>query len=120
MAFKLAPVGGVISLVVLVPVWVNNELRFMIVPAYPLSMPLPPDVGTMRVSIYHNVIKLLKTVSTKHGKMAPIFSKHVLQQKGFDSGLIYNSTLFQSFLAQTLMVPMFKFVFSMSFIDKCL
>ena len=57
MAFQLAPIGGVVSSVVLVPIWVNNELRFVIVLVYLLSMPPPPDVGPMRVSVYLNVVK---------------------------------------------------------------
>ena len=74
MAFQLTPIGGVISSVVLVPVWVNNEVRFMIALLYLLSMPLPPDVRPMRVHIYCNLIKLLTTVLTKHvNKMAPNF-----------------------------------------------
>ena len=32
MAFQLNPIGSVVSTVVLVSVWVNNELRFVIVP----------------------------------------------------------------------------------------
>ena len=37
--------------VVLVPVWVNDELKFKVVPAYLPSTPLPPDFGLMRLSI---------------------------------------------------------------------
>ena len=59
MAFKLAPIGRVFSSVMLVPVWVNNELQFVIVLMYPLSMPLPSDVGRMRVSIYHSFDKIV-------------------------------------------------------------
>ena len=74
MAFQLAPIGGVLSSVVLVLVWVDNELSFVIVLAYPLSMPLPPHVGAMRVSIYCKLIKLLITVLTKNvNEMAPNF-----------------------------------------------
>ena len=36
--------------VVLVPIWVNNELRYLLVPAYPVS--IPPDDRPMRVSCY--------------------------------------------------------------------
>ena len=48
MAFQLSLIGSVVSTVALVPVWVNNELRFMIVLVDPLSMPLPADVESMR------------------------------------------------------------------------
>ena len=65
MAFQLAPVGGVFSSVVLVPVGVSNEVPFVIVLMYLLSMPLPPGGRPMRVSIYHNLIKLLTAVLTK-------------------------------------------------------
>ena len=43
---------GMYSLVVLVPVWVDDELGFIVVQMYPLSMPPPPDFGPMRVSVY--------------------------------------------------------------------
>ena len=59
MAFQLAPIGGVFSSVVLVPVWVNNELISVIVMMYLLSMPLPPYVGTMRVGIHHSFDKIV-------------------------------------------------------------
>ena len=59
MAFQLQEVGGVFSPVVLVPVWVNDELRFIVGPAYLLSMPLPPDFGPMRVSIYFGFNKIV-------------------------------------------------------------
>ena len=79
---------------------VDHELRFVIVPAYLLSMPPPPDVGPMRVSSYHNLIKLLTTVLTEHdNKMVPNFLNMCFSKKAFDSDLIYNSTLFGSFLA---------------------
>ena len=51
MAFQLQVIGGMLPPVVLVPVWVNNELRFIVVLTYPLSMPPPPDVGPTRVIV---------------------------------------------------------------------
>ena len=51
-AFQLQLIGGIFLPVVLVPVWVNNKLRFMVMPIYPLSMPLPPDIGPMRASCH--------------------------------------------------------------------
>ena len=58
--------------VVLVPVWVNNELRFLVVPGYPLSMPPPPDIGPMKVSSYLGSAGLLTTALTKYvNEMVP-------------------------------------------------
>ena len=34
------------------PVWVSDELRFVVVPVYLLFMPLAPDVGPFRVNVY--------------------------------------------------------------------
>ena len=52
MAFQLQEAGGMFSPVMLVPVLVNDELRFIVVPMYLLSMPPPPHFGPMMVSVY--------------------------------------------------------------------
>ena len=113
MAFQLTLVGGVVSSMVLVLIWVNNELRFVIVLAYPLSMPPPPYVGPVRVSIYCVLIKFLTYILTKHvNKMVPDLQTMCFSKKGkekvFNSGLVDNSTLFRSFLVCSLMATMLE------------
>ena len=57
--------GGIISSVVLVPVWVNKELRFVVVLTYLLFMPPPPDVGPMRGNVYLGFNKMFSNCFNK-------------------------------------------------------
>ena len=74
MAFQLQEIGGLFSPMVLVPVWVSDALRFIVVPMFPLPMPPPPDVGPMRVIVCLGFTKLLITVLMKYfNEMVPYF-----------------------------------------------
>ena len=74
MAFQLQEIGGMFSPVVLIPVWVNDELRFIAVPMYLLSIPLPPNFGPMRLSIYFGLNEDVNLSLTEYvDEMVPNF-----------------------------------------------